>query len=82
MSPLDNLDAKTPPALILFGTADKLKEGGDIYMEMAKELGIRAEMYTADEQGHVFFNRQPWLGKTTAAVDKFLVSLGYTAAKK
>ncbi|MDD7986560.1 alpha/beta hydrolase [Lentisphaera marina] len=82
MSPLDHVDAKTPPALILFGTADKLKEGGDIYMKMANELGLRAEMYTADKQGYGFFNNQPWLDKTTEAVDKFLVSLAYIDAKK
>jgi len=77
ISPLDHVDKDTPPALILFGTRDRLKRGADEYLKLAKEAGIRAEMFTAEGESHGFFNTEPWLSKTTAEVDKYLVSLGY-----
>ena len=39
--------------------------------------GFRAEVFTAEGQPHGFFNRPPWLQKTTARMDEFLTSLGY-----
>ena len=33
-------------------------------------------MWTAEGQGHSFFNKQPWLDLTIAAADKFLVGRG------
>jgi acetyl esterase/lipase len=75
--PLDHVDKDTPPALILFGSRDGLKKGADEYLKLAKEVGIRAEMFTAEGKTHGFFNKEPWLSKTTAEVDEFLVSLGY-----
>ena len=50
-------------------------------MKKSKELGHRAEMFTAEGQGHGFFNRPPWLEKTTQRMDEFLVSIGYLQAK-
>lgn len=77
ISPLEHVDQDTPPAYILFGTKDHLKRGADEYLKVAKELGIRAEMFTAEGEGHGFFNSEPWMGKTIPVVDDFLVSLGY-----
>jgi acetyl esterase/lipase len=77
ISPTAYLNKKTPPALILFGTEDKLKVFGDAYWKKADELGLRADKYLAEGQGHGFFNRSPWQEKTILAADKFLVSLGY-----
>jgi acetyl esterase/lipase len=61
------------------GTADRLAVMGDEFMEKSKDLGHRAELFTAKGQGHGFFNRPPWLEKTTQRVDEFLVSIGYLA---
>jgi len=77
ISPTLHLDKNTPPALILFGTNDRLKVHGDEYWEKAGKLGVRAEKYLAEGQGHGFFNRPPWLQRTTIAADKFLASLGF-----
>ena len=46
-------------------------------MKRSKELGHQAEMFTAEGQPHGFFNRPPWLEKTTQRMDEFLVSIGY-----
>lgn len=61
----------------MFGTKDRLKAFGDLWWAKAKELGFRADKYTAEGEGHGFFNRSPWMEHTTIAADKFLASLGY-----
>jgi acetyl esterase/lipase len=70
----------TPPTLVLFGTADRLKPQGDEFVWRAKEVGYRAELFTAEDQPHGFFNRPPWFQRTTDRMDEFLTSLGYLTA--
>jgi acetyl esterase/lipase len=77
LSPTLHVTKDTPPTLVLFGTADWLKPQGDEFIGRAKEVGFRAEMFTAEGQAHGFFNRPPWLQRTTARMDEFLTSLGY-----
>ena len=77
ISPTLHLDKNAPPALILFGIKDRLKAFGDEYWTKAEALGVRADKYIAEGQGHGFFNRSPWTEKTLLAVDKFLASLGF-----
>jgi acetyl esterase/lipase len=77
ISPTSHLDKNSPPALILFGTNDRLKVFGDEYWKKAEALGVRAEKYIAEGQGHGFFNRSPWRERTLIASDKFLASLGF-----
>lgn len=67
----------TPPAILFFGTADKLKAGGDEYVKLATALGLRAEMWTAADMPHGFFNKEPWIQVTAKKMDEFLISLGY-----
>jgi len=71
------IKAGTPPCIMFFGTADKLKAGADPYLAKAKPLGLRAELWTAEGQAHGFFNRAPWSQVTAKKADEFLVSLGY-----
>ena len=77
ISPTRYLDKNSPPALILFGTNDRLKIFGDEYWKKAHAIGVRADEYLAEGQGHGFFNRSPWTERTLIAVDKFLTSLGF-----
>lgn len=81
ISPTLHLDKNTPPAVIFFGSNDGLKVHGDEYWAKAEKLGVRAEKYIAEGQGHGFFNRSPWLERTTIAADKFLASLGFLEEK-
>ncbi len=76
ISPTLHLDKNSPPALILFGTKDRLKVFGDEYWKKAESLGVRADQYLAEGQGHGFFNNSPWRERTIIAADKFLASLG------
>jgi len=77
ISPTRYLDKNAPPALILFGTNDRLKIFGDEYWKKAEALGVRADKFLAEGQGHGFFNRPPWTERTLVTVDKFLASLGF-----
>ncbi len=81
ISPTLHLTKDSPRTLIFFGTADRLAAMGDEFMEKSKELGHRAELFTAEGQSHGFFNRPPWQEKTTQRMDEFLVSTGYLKGK-
>jgi acetyl esterase/lipase len=77
ISPTLFLKKDAPPCVIFFGTGDAMLDMGKEYVAKCKELGVKAELYTADEQPHGFFNREPWLSVTTRKADEFLVGLGY-----
>ena len=77
ITPNNFISKDTPPAILFFGTADKLKAGGDEYVTKAKALGLRAEMYGAPDMPHGFFNKEPWIQITAKQMDLFLTSLGY-----
>jgi hypothetical protein len=50
-------------------------------MKKSKELGHKAELFTAEGQPHAFFHRSPWFERTTQRMDEFLVSIGYLEKK-
>lgn len=75
--PTPFLSKDTPPAILLFGSADRLLAQGRDYAARAKVLGVRAELFTGEGQPHGFFNRSPWTQVTARQVDLFLASLGY-----
>jgi acetyl esterase/lipase len=81
LSPTLHVTKDTPPALLLYGTNDKLLGQGKEYVARCQESGCRAELYLADGVGHGFFNRSPWLERTTQRADEFLASLGYIQGK-
>jgi len=76
-SPTLFLKKRTPPAIIFFGTADKLINHGEEFLSKSRELGNRCELHTAAAMPHGFFNRQPWCAVTAQKADEFLASLGY-----
>jgi len=75
------IQAGVPPAILFFGTADALKKGAEGYLAKAKPLGLRAELWTAADQPHGFFNRPPWSQVTVKKADEFLASLGYVSGE-
>ncbi|MEZ5386636.1 MAG: alpha/beta hydrolase [Prosthecobacter sp.] len=77
ITPNNFVSKDIPPSIQFFGTADKLKAGGDEYVKKARDLGLRAEMWTAADMPHSFFNRAPWIQVTARKMDDFLISLGY-----
>lgn len=81
ISPTFFLSKDTPPAILFFGTADKLGEHGKEYAAKAKELGVRADLWTAADMPHGFFNKSPWAEVTARKADEFLASLGYLSGE-
>jgi acetyl esterase/lipase len=77
ISPTLFLKKDAPPCVIFFGTGDAMLDMGKEYVAKCKELGVKGELYTAAEQPHGFFNREPWLSVTTRKADEFLTGLGY-----
>jgi acetyl esterase/lipase len=77
ISPILHLTKDSPPTLLFFGTDDWLIKQGGEFVERSKELGHRAEMFTAEKQSHGFFNKPPWREKTLKRADEFLAALGY-----
>jgi acetyl esterase/lipase len=74
---LDRPQPGQPPAIVFFGTSDRLLVPSQKFCEQAIGLGNRCELWTAEGQGHGFFNRSPWHEATLFEADKFLASLGY-----
>ena len=81
ISPLLHLKKESPPTLLLFGTNDFLFKQGEDFIRRSKEVGCRAEMYTAEGQPHGFFNKSPYFEETLYRTDEFLASLGYLSGK-
>ena len=77
ITPNNFVTKDTPPAILFFGTADQLKIGGDEFVQKARALGLRAEMWAAPEMPHGFFNKTPWMQVTARQMDVFLTSLNY-----
>lgn len=77
ISPIRHYDKNDPPAIIFFGTDDRLADHGKAFLKKAKELGTGVELVWADSQPHGFFNRSPWQERTLREAEKFLISIGY-----
>ncbi len=77
ISPKHQMTKDAPASIILFGTNDRLLQSTQDYLKRAKSLGVEAELWTAKDQKHGFFNRSPWRERTLYLVDQFLVRHGY-----
>ncbi len=81
ISPTLYLKKDAPPTILFFGTSDAMIDQGKEYAAKCKELGVTAELHTAADQPHGFFNRAPWCQVTAFKADEFLTSLGYLTGK-
>ena len=73
-SPITHASKDDPPILILHGTEDTTVPYGQAVAMIGKltELGVQAELYTAEGAAHAFFNRPPWYQPTVEAMTEFL----------
>ena len=83
ISPAHHIRAGVPPTIIFHGRADKTVPfvTAEAFAAKMKAAGNRCELVGYADQVHGFFNQEPWLAKTIAEMDKFLVSLGWLPAK-
>lgn len=77
ISPNDHLTNDVPPAIMYYGAQDKFLEHARAYLKKAAELKLKAEVHVAPGVGHAFFNRPPWLQRTTYLTEQFLARHGY-----
>lgn len=79
ISPALYLRKDLPPTLVIDGTKDWAHPQIVAFVEKAKSMGAPVESWYAEGQPHAFFNKPPWLEKTTAEADSFLCRIGYLA---
>jgi acetyl esterase/lipase len=77
ISPILYIKKDTPPAIFFYGTTDRFFAQGQAFLAKSKEIGNRAELYSAEGMPHGFFNKSPWTEVTLRKADEFLTSLGY-----
>jgi acetyl esterase/lipase len=82
-SPMHNIEADMPPAIVFLGTEDPLipVETGREFQKRMREAGVRSELMLFEGHTHGFFNygvadNKPYR-KTVRAMDRFLASLGF-----
>jgi len=72
------LDIKTlPPTFVTVGTKDRFHPQIRSFVDKSVAAGAKVELFEVEGQPHGFFNKAPWLEKTTAKADAFLVQHGY-----
>lgn len=77
LSPVLYLKKGDPAVIIFYGTKDRFLPIGRDYVRKYLNLGNRAELWTAENQPHGFFNASPWHEATLLKSDEFLRSVGY-----
>lgn len=78
-SPAHSVSADDPPAIVFLGSADKLIPVATVerFQAAMKSAGVRCDTFFYADQGHGFFNQDPFTTRTLIAADKFLASLGW-----
>jgi acetyl esterase/lipase len=81
VSPAHHVRSGAPPAILFFGTADRLLGGAEYFCDQMKQQGSRCELVTYEGEPHGFFNfgrsENKYFLDTLKKADAFLVSLGY-----
>ncbi|MDA3923884.1 MAG: alpha/beta hydrolase fold domain-containing protein [Kiritimatiellae bacterium] len=77
-SPINNIDAKSPPTVVFLGTKDKLipVATANNFKALMEKAGVRSDLHLYKDQPHGFFNKAKYF-ETLLEADKFLTSLGY-----
>ena len=78
---IEYFDKNTPPMLLMYGTKDEMLAYGKECLEQSKKKKFSAELFTAADVPHGFFNKQPWLNSTSCLVDQYLTKHSYIKGK-
>ncbi|HRE79484.1 MAG TPA: alpha/beta hydrolase [Opitutaceae bacterium] len=86
ISPLHNIDARTPPTIVFLGTHDKLVPvaTAETYRKRMQNAGRRCDLHLFENQPHGFFNyvNRGNYDRTVVLMDEFLASLGFLVVEK
>jgi len=86
-SPLHNIDKDTPPAVVFFGSTEKLinRESMESFKAKMEEHGTKSVLHVYEGPGHGFFNYgrdgNKWFLATMTHAHEFLAELGYVRGK-
>lgn len=77
-SPIDHIDASTPPTVVFLGAKDHLipVDTAKRFQKLVQAAGGRCDLHVYEGQSHGFFNKGKY-AETLIETDKFLASLGY-----
>lgn len=85
LSPMHNIDAQTPPAIVFLGAKDNLipVATAEAFKKRMAEQGVRCDLHVYAGQPHGFFNyaHREFFEKTVIEADNFLTSLGFLKGK-
>lgn len=83
ISPVHYVKPGAPPTLIFHGHADKTVpyETAQTFADVMKADGNACKLLGFPQQGHGFFNEEPWRTKTLISTDEFFESLGWIKGK-
>ncbi|WP_229599501.1 alpha/beta hydrolase [Runella rosea] len=78
-SPMHNIQKGFPPTIFFLGTNDNLIpiETARKFKQKIEEVGSRCDLFLFENQGHGFFNKEPFLSETILKADAFLQSIDY-----
>ncbi|RDB06033.1 alpha/beta hydrolase [Runella aurantiaca] len=78
-SPMHNIQKGFPPTIFFLGTKDNLipVETAQKFKKKIEEVGSRCDLFLFENQGHGFFNKEPFLSETILKADAFLQSIDY-----
>jgi acetyl esterase len=77
LSPNNWIRKDTPPGIMFFGTEDQLIAPAIRSLQIAASRGVELTLWTAEGNGHGFFNKSPWMEWTLFLADQFLQKNGY-----
>jgi acetyl esterase/lipase len=71
-----------PPMINFYGTEDPFLAEAKQFQKVYEGAGNRFQLVTYEGEKHSFFNKEPYLGRTLAEADQFLVALGWLEPPK
>lgn len=71
-SPLEYVNAETPPTLFINSSYPRFHAGRDDMLEILDEHEIYNEVHTLDKTPHAFWLMNPWFGETAKLTTSFL----------
>lgn len=71
-SPLEHVDANTPPTLFINSSFPRFHAGRDDMVEILNEHGTYSEIHTLENSPHTFWLFHPWFNETLKLTTNFL----------
>ena len=81
ISPNQHINKQTPDTLMIFGENDPLLQQANDFTTTTKKFGAKTQLLVAPNNGHGFFNKEPWKSSSIRAMDQYLVEKGYLSGE-